>query len=69
MSNSIKISLAELGKKQVDLLEELKKRGYKTLYPTQLSNYINGRESGPQANAVKATIYEIINYWKHKDEG
>lgn len=32
----------------------------------QLSDYINGRISGPQADSVKAMIYEIIDEWKQE---
>lgn len=50
MGNLIKARLAIMGKRQIDLLEELRKRGYPNLYATQLSSYINGHACGPQAN-------------------
>lgn len=64
MGTMIKILLIELGKKQVDLLKELKKRGYKNLYSSQLSNYINGVENTPQAESVLAAVHEILDEWK-----
>lgn len=64
MGNGIKITLLELGKKQVDLLDELRKRGYKRLHPSQLSEYINGRQNSPQAYVVKDLIYKILDEWK-----
>lgn len=43
-----KVELAKLGKKQIDLLAEVRKRGYPNLYETQLSVYLSGRDRSPQ---------------------
>ena len=60
----IKIELIRLRKKQVDLLEELRKRGYPRLMPCQLSGYINGLVLGPQADTVLELCREIIKEWR-----
>lgn len=64
MGNLIKARLATIGKRQIDLLEELRKRGYPNLYATQLSTYINGYGCGPQAVAVKDLIFDILEEWE-----
>ena len=64
MGNPIKIRLAQLDKKQVDLLEELQKRGFKTLADTTLSKIINGRMESPQADAVKGMIPVVLDEWE-----
>ncbi len=42
--NLIKIKLLEVNKKQVDLVFELRKRGYTNISQSYLSNIINDRE-------------------------
>ena len=59
----IKVELLKLGKKQVDLLEEIRKRGYPKLSFPQLSSYINGRIGGPQAEKVLELSREILADW------
>lgn len=63
MGNMIKSRLAAIGKRQVDLLPELDSKGYK-IAPSQLSLYISGRLSTPQAGAVRDLIYEILEKWE-----
>ena len=60
MEKDIKIRLLKVGKKQVDLLEELRKRGYPKLYDTQLSKYLSGRDKSPQALAVIKIADEVV---------
>ena len=60
----IKIELLKLGKRQVDLLEEIRKRGFVRLYPCQLSDYIGGRNVSPQAKTVLLLCEQIIDEWK-----
>lgn len=60
---NIKIKLLELNKKQVDLLNEVRKRGYPKLDPSVLSKYINGRAITPQAKAVLALCKNILAEW------
>lgn len=63
---NIKMKLLELNKKQVDLLNEIRKRGYPKLDPSILSKYINGRAVTPQAKAVLALCEEILTEWSTK---
>lgn len=62
--NLIKIGLLECGKKQVDLLSELHKRGFPGLQASQLSSYIGGRIPSPQARAVLKLTDIILEEWK-----
>lgn len=61
---NIKIRLLELGKKQVDLVTEIRKRGYPKLDPTMLSRYIDGRDITPQAKAVLGICEDILDEWE-----
>lgn len=61
---NIKAKLFELGKKQVDLLEELRKRGYAKLQPPELSTFINKRTTTPKANEVLELCCEILSEWE-----
>ena len=62
---NIKIKLLELGKKQVDLLDEVRKRGYPKLDPATLSKYINAHSITPQAKTVLAICDDILNEWEN----
>ena len=64
MGNIYKSRLAALGKRQVDLLAEVRKRGYKNLQPPQISNYLSGMYTGPQAQAVLKIIGDILDEWE-----
>lgn len=64
--NKYKVRLAELNKKNVDVLRELQKRGYKKLGAQALSSYFNGTVSGPQADAVCKMSDEIIRKWEQE---
>ena len=59
----IKIKLLELNKKQVDLLDAVRKRGYPKLDPSVLSKYINGRAVTPQSKSVLALCENILAEW------
>lgn len=63
---NIKMKLLELNKKQVDLLNEIRKHGYPKLDPSILSKYINGRAVTPQSKAVLALCEEILTEWSTK---
>ncbi len=63
---NIKIKLLELNKRQVDLLDEIHKRGYPTLAPSVLSRYINRREITPQSKAVLAICEDVLSEWESK---
>ena len=60
----IKIKLLELGKRQTDLLDELRKRGWKRLQQTELSTIVNGRLTTKKAQSVLAMCYEILEDWE-----
>lgn len=60
----IKIRLMRLGKRQVHLLDELRKRGFPKLCPSHLSNYLNGRELGPQRDTVLELSERILTEWE-----
>lgn len=62
----IKIRLLELNRKQVDLLKEVRKRGYPKLDPSVLSKYINGRDVTPQSKAVLSLCETILAEWSNK---
>ena len=64
MGKDIKIRLIELGKKQVDLLAEIRESGFPKLYDTQLSKYISGRDKSPQAVAVLKLADDILSRWE-----
>lgn len=61
---SIKVRLLELNKRQTDLLEELRKRGYKTLQPPELSLFINKKLTTPKAREVLSLCEEILSEWE-----
>lgn len=65
-NNLIKAELALLGKKQVDLLYEIQKRGYKGLHQSQLSAYLRGTVCGAQSEAVLKLVHTIIDEWKSR---
>lgn len=63
MPFKIKVRLAELGKKQVDLLSEFAKRGLK-VNPTELSLAISGRNQQPKMGDILSAANEIISEWE-----
>lgn len=67
MPFKIKVRLAELGKKQVDLIPELAKRGLK-VNPAELSNAILGRIQQPKTDKILSTANEIISEWEKADK-
>lgn len=65
---SIKVRLLEVNKRQVDLIDELRKRGYPTIQPPELSAFINNKLTTPKAEAVLKICDEIITDWEEKRE-
>lgn len=63
MPFKIKVRLAELGKKQVDLIPELAKRGLK-VNPTELSLAILGRKQQPKTDKILSVANEIVSEWE-----
>ena len=66
MGKDIKVKLAILGKRQVDLLKELRNRGYRTLTPQALSSFISGYRVSPQSEAVLGVVRKILRDWEEQ---
>lgn len=66
MGNHVKVRLAELEKKQKDLLEVIRTKGYPRLQQPQLNAYINGAVTTPQSQAVMRIVDEILDEWKRQ---
>ena len=63
----IKIELLKLGKRQKDLIAELRGRGFK-VSPSDFSCMVNGYLQTPKAEKVLAESEVIINEWKESAE-
>jgi hypothetical protein len=63
---SIKVRLAILGKRQIDLFEELNKIGgeYHISAPSNLNNIINGYRTGGKAQMILIKCNQILNKWE-----
>ena len=64
MGIGIKIRLLQLGKRQIDVLDEVRKRGYPKLGTAAFNRYINGHDVTPQAEAVMKIADQIITEWE-----
>lgn len=60
----MKEKLKELGKSQVDLSMEIRKRGYPELNTPTLCDYINDRRKGDRAKAVMEVAEQVICEWE-----
>ena len=58
----IKIELLKLGKKQSDLLPELRKLGHKVC-PADISSYLSGNIQTPKSKLVLEDAEKIIAKW------
>lgn len=63
-----KIRLLQLGKKQVDLLDELHKQGFTRVDPAGLSNAINHRTNTPLAYRIREETEKILEMWEKEQE-
>lgn len=63
MGNEIRITLIQLGKKQIDLIHELKKKAV-TVTPSEMSGFLNGVYQTPKAKMVMEMVYQIIKEWE-----
>ncbi len=61
---SIKVRLAILGKRQTDILKELRKRGFETLSYNQFNEYVNGMRPTPGGKRVLAACEEVLAEWE-----
>lgn len=59
-----KIRLLQLAKKQVDLLNELHKMGYKEVTAPRLSTAINRKDNEPKAELIRKLCDEILARWE-----
>lgn len=66
---NIKMRLLLLRKKQVDLVAELHKRGYKEVFAPTLCNCINGKLNTPKAFEIRRVCDEILTEWEKGTEG
>lgn len=66
MANAVRPRLANLDKTQVELLKEIRKRGFTNLNSQQLSKYVNGHECTPQARAVMQVAFEVLDEWENQ---
>lgn len=67
MGKEIKVRLMSLGRKQMDLLVEIRKRGYPRLQQPQLNAYINGAVTTPQSLVVMQLVDEILTEWERAE--
>lgn len=63
MRNEVKIRLLKLGKKQIDLMDELNKRGL-NVAQSQLSDSINGRLNTPKGSKIRTECLYILDEWE-----
>lgn len=61
---NIKIELIKLGKKQVDLIPELKARGFKVKAPELCVAISDSAEKPPKMVRLHEAVLEIIEEWK-----
>lgn len=64
IQQNIKLDLVRLGRKQIELLPEIRKRGFPNLYESQFRLYMTGRYKGAQGQAVLQLCRDIIAEWK-----
>jgi hypothetical protein len=65
---NIKVRLLQVGKKQVDLVSELRKRGFTGVQAPQVSAVINGHDTSPRGNEVREAIGEILTKWENAEQ-
>lgn len=62
----LKIELVKLGKRQTDLISELRERGYK-INPPDISAYLSGYIVTPKSQEVLNECERIIEKWKTEE--
>lgn len=58
-----KIRLIGLGKTQVELVEEIRKRYSETLLPQEFNKILAGNQTGNKANRIKQEAEIILKEW------
>ena len=66
MQYNIIVRLAQLRKKQKDIVIELHNRGIKVTQ-SQLSRYVNGVENPPKSDLVLSEADKIVTGWEGKN--
>ena len=64
MLYNIKARLISIGKKVVDLIPELEKRGIARVTPGELSNALNGRNTAQKAQDIVSHSNTIVSEWE-----
>ena len=62
----IAVRLKLLGRKQVDLMQPLTKRGFEHISTTSLSLAINGHIITPHGDNLRKAISDILTEWEAK---
>lgn len=57
------VRLARLGRKQVDVISELRNRGFRVT-PAEFSFFKNGRVTTPKSETVLKAADEIVSQWE-----
>lgn len=65
----IKIRLIQLGKKQVDLLMEIHRRGHTEVTAAEMSNSLAYRLRTPKSCNIRKWCDEILTEWEKEKEG
>lgn len=66
----IKIRLAKIGKRQVDLVDEINRRKYThkgnvlTVFQADMSNLVNDRYIKPKSEAIYKAADEVLTDWE-----
>lgn len=63
---SIKVRLAILGKRQTDVLKELRKRGFETLAYNYFNECLNGMRPTPGSKKVLEACEEVLAEWERE---
>jgi len=64
LGNNIKGRVATLGKKNGDVIDELKKRGFATMSDSMYSNIVKGRYNYGMAPEVLEETKKILDEWE-----
>lgn len=64
--NEAKIRLIGLGKTQVELVEEIRRRYAETLLPQEFNKIIAGNQTGNKANRIKQETEIILKEWENE---
>ena len=63
--NPTRLRLYQLGKTQIDLMQEIRRRGVYCAR-TELSETLNGVRVSPKARMLKAMAEEIVEEWERR---